>query len=232
MALLASDGFGLFSQLRDRLNEEDLLLSLMVARNIWLRRNSFVFESFFNPPQQVMCKATEAAAYFLMCHEKPPSMAHVQEPIAPRWSPPPRGYLKMNWDAAFNKASRSMGPWVVVVLAQFLPQVTDPSIAEAVALWRAVWLCGELGYTKVVFEGDSLLIVEAVGQGSPCSRNFGQLIEDTRIVLQSFQSFTVQHVKRVANQAAHVLATLALSQLIDFVWRGECPSPIYQVVLH
>lgn len=97
-------------------------------------------------PIPALCSAlkeTEAAAYFLMCHEKPPSMAHVQEPIAPRWSPPPRGYLKMNWDAAFNKASRSMGEGavlqddkgeVVVALAQFLSQVTDPSMAEAVAL--------------------------------------------------------------------------------------------------
>jgi hypothetical protein len=60
LALSASDGFGLFSQLRDRLNEEDLLLRLMVARNIWLRHNSFVFVSVFNPPQQVMCKETRA----------------------------------------------------------------------------------------------------------------------------------------------------------------------------
>jgi hypothetical protein len=45
------DGFGLFSHLRNRLSEDNLLLSLMVARSIWLRRNSFVFENSFTPPQ-------------------------------------------------------------------------------------------------------------------------------------------------------------------------------------
>jgi hypothetical protein len=29
----------------------------------------------------------------------------------------------------------------------------------------------------------------------------------------------------------HVLANLALSQLLDFVWRGECPIPIQHIVL-
>jgi hypothetical protein len=74
-------------------------------------------------------------------------MVHVQEPTIPRWSPPPRGFLKMNWDATFNKAVRFMGIGavlrddkgeVVVALAQYLPQVMDPSMAEAVALWKAV----------------------------------------------------------------------------------------------
>jgi hypothetical protein len=40
---------------------------------------------------------------------------------------------------------------VVAAMAQFLPQVTDPSMVEAVALWKAVCLCGELGYARVIF---------------------------------------------------------------------------------
>jgi len=51
LSTVEMDGFGLFSHLRNRLSEEDLLLSLMVARSIWLRRNSFVFENSFTPPQ-------------------------------------------------------------------------------------------------------------------------------------------------------------------------------------
>jgi hypothetical protein len=87
-----------------------------------------------------------------------------------------------------------------------------------------------MGFTHVVSEGDALLIVEAMGSKSPCPRYFGQLIENTRIVLQDFQAYKVIHVKRQANQAAHVLATLALSQLLDFVWQGKCPAPISQII--
>jgi ribonuclease HI len=120
---------------------------------------------------------------------------------------------------------------VILVMAQFLPKVTDPSMVEAVASWKAVQIFGELGYTKVVFEGDSFLIVKSLNQGFPCLKNYGQIIEDTQVVLKSFHFFTVQHVKRGANQAAHMLATLALSQLINYVWRGACPSVIHHIVM-
>jgi hypothetical protein len=53
-----------------------------------------------------------------------------------------------------------------------------------------------MGFTRVVFEGDALLIVEAMGLGSPSWRNFEQLIEYTRIVLQDFQAYEVLYVKR------------------------------------
>jgi ribonuclease HI len=100
---------------------------------------------------------------------------------------------------------------VVAALAQFLPQVSDPSMAEVVALWKAVCICKELGYDRVIFEGDSLLVVEAVGHEGPCWRNFGHIIEEIRTLFGGFHSFEVKHVKRVANQAAHGLANLVLS---------------------
>jgi hypothetical protein len=58
----------------------------------------------------------------------------------------------------------------------------------------------------------------------------GQLIEDTRSGLQQFHSF-INHVKRDANQVAHRLAKLAISQLLDTSWLDECHSIIQNVVL-
>jgi hypothetical protein len=43
----------------------------------------------------------------------------------------------------------------------------------------------------------------------------GQLIEDIRLGLQQFHSFSINHVKREGNQAAYCLAKLAISQLLD-----------------
>jgi hypothetical protein len=68
--LVGSDGLDLFSQFKDRLQDEDLLLSLMVARQIWFRHNSFLFENVFTPPQQVMCKAKEVVEFFLLCCDR------------------------------------------------------------------------------------------------------------------------------------------------------------------
>lgn len=60
---------------------------------------------------------------------------------------------------------------------------------------------------KVIFEGDSLLVVNEVCREAPCWRNCGQLIEDSRVHLQGFWSQVVCHVKRAANQVARVCAS-------------------------
>jgi hypothetical protein len=80
-------------------------------------------------------------------------------------------------------------------VAQVVPQVIDPSVAEAVALWRAVKMCGDLGCARVIFEGDSLTIVNAVCQDVPCWSNYDQLIEDTHTLLQGFDHYhVVRHI--------------------------------------
>jgi hypothetical protein len=53
LSLSKSDGAGLFQQLRDRLEDEDLLLALTMVRLVWLRWNTFVLEGELNHPMYV-----------------------------------------------------------------------------------------------------------------------------------------------------------------------------------
>jgi hypothetical protein len=52
----------------------------------------------------------------------------------------------------------SMG-LLLLLLLRFFPFVRDPALAKAMALWKAVKFCGEVGCQRVVFEGDSLQVV-------------------------------------------------------------------------
>jgi hypothetical protein len=54
----------------------------------------------------------------------------------------------------------------------------------------------------------------------------GRLLKIPIFCLQEVQSMEVEHVKRKANQAAHLLAKYGLCVLNDCTWLGECPSPI------
>jgi uncharacterized Fe-S center protein len=40
----------------------------------------------------------------------------------------------------------------------------------------------------------------------------------------------VEYVRREANQAAHVMARCAISQMLDNTWVEECPSFIQTIV--
>jgi ribonuclease HI len=103
---------------------------------------------------------------------------------------------------------------VVAAVAKVFPCRGDPMTAEVLGAWHAVKLGREVGYSRVILEGNSLAMVFALQQTTPCWSSVGQLIGDIRLGLQQFHSFSVNHVKREGNQAAHYLAKLAISQLL------------------
>lgn len=54
LSLTASSGFGFFESLMNLLDDEDLVLVTSLARRIWMRRNSFIFDGAFLPPAQLV----------------------------------------------------------------------------------------------------------------------------------------------------------------------------------
>jgi hypothetical protein len=92
-------------------------------------------------------------------------------------------------------------------------------------------LCLELGYQRVNFECDSLMVVSAFMRPEPCWTAYGQLIEDTKIKLNSLGDRTVRHVCREVNTTAHIMAKFAISQMLDRVWIEQCSYFIQNIVL-
>jgi hypothetical protein len=60
--------------------------------------------------------------------------------------------------------ARNEGGNFVASLTASLPHVWDPLIADILTAWRAVDLGRELGYQRIVLEGDSMIIVKALNQ--------------------------------------------------------------------
>jgi hypothetical protein len=90
-------------------------------------------------------------------------------------------------------------------------------------VWHAAQFVCEMGYQKVVLEGDSQSVISALQRVSPCGSGCGQLISDTQVILSSLEHHSFTHVKRDANKVVHGIAILALSQLLDKVWVDGCP---------
>jgi hypothetical protein len=59
MVLWESDGAGFLEQLVEKLDGEDLVEALILARYIWLRRNYVVFNNIFTSPANVAQQARE-----------------------------------------------------------------------------------------------------------------------------------------------------------------------------
>lgn len=100
---------------------------------------------------------------------------------------------------------------VVAAMCSTVPYITDPAVAEATALWKAVTLCLELNIQRLHLEGDAKEIVQALQKRGPCRSRYGPLIEASLSSLNGISDWSVTHTKREANEAAHRLAKAAVN---------------------
>ena len=136
----------------------------------------------------------------------------------PKWEPPETDMLKFNLDGTFT-AGQSMIGWgvvargvdgqVVVARAGRQDQATDAFGAEINALAAAISTATELGATRVAFETDSQLLVDAMNMRIADSSPYATIIEDLKFQIKMwFAKCSVTHCRRSANSVAHELAQI------------------------
>ena len=149
----------------------------------------------------------------------PASRCDSKKPVQ-KWSPPLKGVICLNSDAALFDAEGSMGLGVVardhrgsllISCHQPIQGLLSPEEAEALALQRAVQLAQEEGYEKVVFTSDCLSLIQRLKSGVMDSSPAGILVSGIKEMTTSFTSVSFTHVSRFLNVAAHILAKSCIS---------------------
>ncbi|KAF5442058.1 hypothetical protein F2P56_037243 [Juglans regia] len=238
-SLYETDLLKLWDSLVEKVSKDVLEETVMVMRNIWLRRNEFIFEGVFKRPSQVIKATRDELRVFQLAQQNAK-----QNPIprvdrgAVSWSRPRESFVKANWDAAVSRKDRKVGLGVVIrdeegeilVAAREQINLTDSATAECLALWKAMEVCRELNFNRVLFEGDAQAIVNVVNKGDEDYFSYGGVIEDAKKMLKTIENWSVNFVYREANTAAHVLAQEALSLHRDLVWIEETPNCIRSII--
>ncbi|GLT53434.1 hypothetical protein SLA2020_267040 [Shorea laevis] len=161
----------IFADLMRFLDLEDMERVAVVARAMWFQRNARVHGRQIGPPHTVVGQALEHLEAFQQATSRQRPQVVTDSPTIHRWQAPPKGFVKINWDAAVDLVNHRMGIGVIardptgeVVAMMFAPRshIIVPEIAEAVVALKAVTFCRELGLSKVVLEGDALQIVQAL----------------------------------------------------------------------
>ena len=70
----------------------------------------------------------------------------------------------------------------------------EPVVAEALAALYATIFSKQMGYHKVIFEGDA----------QAYTSKYGHFVEEIKLGLRSLESANFIHVKREANNVAHI----------------------------
>jgi hypothetical protein len=107
------DFSAIFERLMERLSAEELRMMIFVARQIWFRRNDVVFNEEFRPPEKLI----QAARTQMEQHDQATAQwKEVDLPLGKicnrthvRWKKPQVGVIKINWDAAIEERTGTVG---------------------------------------------------------------------------------------------------------------------------
>jgi ribonuclease HI len=227
----AVDFIHVLENMMERVDADQMHLFVTVARQLWLRRNAVVFGGAMVAPSDLVRRAREQ--FEAVCDAVvTPIPAIVASSLLTVWQPPPVGHVKINWDASISKQHHKMGVGIVVrdhagkalVMACATKEfVNNPTMAEAVGAWLAVDLAKRLDLRNVLLEGDALEVVEAITKEGNCWTVYGQVVNDIKEELRTWQGWAFQHVSRRANGVAHQLAQLPFMHGVGREWRAEFP---------
>ena len=88
----------------------------------------------------------------------------------------------------------------------------------------------EIGFDKIILEGDSEIIYKDLLNNGSSLALHGHLIQDVKALVSLFSSICFSHVSRTGNQAAHSLARRAILLENLNVWMEEVPPDILDVI--
>jgi ribonuclease HI len=199
-----------------------------------------VHGEFFSHPTQLLRDAQNSLEDFQRIHSgNRDDLQTSREIVEAKWEPPPENMLKMNWDAGINKTGGLVGIGLIVrdfrdscLAAQSLSLEahTKAATAEALAAVHAIMFCKELGLSNIILEGDALQVITAIGEEGPCFNSFGHLIECIHHEQCELERVRFIHVRREANNAAHLLAQLATTHVTLSTWLGNAPPSVGDIV--
>jgi ribonuclease HI len=135
-----------------------------------------------------------------------------------KWSKPPPGFLKLNYDASFIPSSLS-GSWgflirdcdgdVVMAGKGKIDHLLNAFHAELIACLQGIQTTVDLGIGRLIVETDAKMVVRAITSEAFDDTAVGVLIAEIKaLVADCFINFECVFKVRECNRAAHELAKL------------------------
>jgi ribonuclease HI len=150
------------------------------------------------------------------------------------WTPPPIGFIKINFDGAskgnpgpsgYGAVIKNPKGEILILTVGYLGETTN-NAAELIGLLQGLQIAVALHSHRIILEGDSQIIIQLItkilhGESpqkiSPSWRLSGML-EDFKSILRDNLSITPSHVKRGANRVADCLENEGVSRELEQIF--------------
>ena len=185
-------------------NQHQVELFSVTAWSIWTQRNQVRLYKPSCSPHLITQLAKERLQEFQTVNAHQPSN-RTTTPTAQKWKPPKHGLVKVNCDGArFTKENRA-GIGVVIrnskglvlgSLSKLVPQAYGPLEIEAMAVVTTLVFTSDLGFQRAILETDSLVLVNALREGTEFHSAVGLVLDEIRHKVNFFNELHYSHVKR------------------------------------
>ena len=218
-----------FFQLIKTQNKEVIGKISDVLWAIWIQRNNQYWNGSHESTARTVYLALEFLFDWISIKESVKPVSQVISPpvVQQHWQRPLLGFVKCNIDATvFREEARSS--WGIVVrdsqglflhaASRVVHGLFHVRELETMGLREALSWIKQLGFKRVIFETDSLQVVQTLQNRHADFSEFGALIKDCLFLLQGEHYFSVVFTKRQNNVVAHILARNAIRHPDFMVW--------------
>ncbi|KAA3472610.1 reverse transcriptase [Gossypium australe] len=149
------------------------------------------------------------------------------------WSYPPRNFVKVNFDGAFDGKNNVSASGVVIrdnlgitllSRSKVHKGVLSAFAAEALACRIAVKTAMETTWSDIIIEGDSLTTIRKCNSRHQDKSMIGAYIRDIQRMATRSKHFVFKHTPRTANILAHRIVTETLRSKEEIYLEGGVPS--------
>ncbi|KAL4308866.1 hypothetical protein GQ457_01G015730 [Hibiscus cannabinus] len=214
------------------LNATNKVVMLVTLWAVWYARNKLVHEGT-TANVRVTLSFISAFIGVNAVVQTPPSARRIDDAIG--WRAPEPNVIKFNFDATYDILSKKSVSGVIgrdhaglIMASCIVPHlhVADTFVAEALACLQAVTFAKELGFRRVVVEGDSLTVIKKVRSLSADGSLISPIIFDIKDIVKGFDGIAFKFVHRSSNIVAHTLARVGRGHQVPSYWIEEAPPEV------
>lgn len=217
----------------NNINKEEVAITIWA---IWHARNKFVHEK---QNQSVETVVTFIRGFGQEFRKASVPLQHPQPRSIVHWEPPSGHWVKINVDASFSVSTNKAASGFVVrnnegqIMGSGYKNhhlISSVVRAEAMAGLDGLHFAIDLGFTHVVLETDSKIVVRNI---LGLDRDYSEMRAITwkiNHLRRSFRDSRVEFIAREGNGTAHGLATLGMANQTDAFWVEDGPPILMKLV--
>ncbi|KAH1031812.1 hypothetical protein J1N35_043986 [Gossypium stocksii] len=197
---------------------------------LWFSRNKFVHEQKMQSIEELVTFIRGFGREFrgissILQHPRPRDLN--------KWVPTPPNWVKINVDTGFSAARQHAASGFIIRNDEWLIMgsgfrthnlVRSVVLAEATVVLHGLQFAPEMGFSNVILESDSKLVIQNLQSSKEDYSEIRPLTWDAKALARNFSSYRFEFVARDGNSTAHAMAVEGLKRFEDFFWVEDAPE--------